>query len=961
MTACQGAKLTEKKHSGFLKRNVYIFLSFLIPMAIMTLVFAIKNYFPFGNRMILVYDAWHQYYPFLAEYQRMLKEGSSILYSWNTGGGANFYGIIANYVASPLYLLSAFIPSGTPWLQAFMAGTVVLRIGIAGMSFAVFLRKLFKRNDLSLVTFSLMYALCAYVLGYYWNMMWLDTVAIMPLVIAGVVSVLRDRKFSLYIISLALSVVCSFYIGYMVCLFVLIFCICYTVVSFVSFKHSLKNAGKMVVYTLIAFMLTAAVTVPAYMMLSASESSGSIQSFPLEYSINYAYGYNGENTLIHTLSAIVRTATNLLAYTQPITIKGGLPNIACGVLSLVLIPFYLFTKKIKLKEKIVSMSLLVFFLLSFVINQLNYIWHGMSTPAMVYYRWSFIFSFVLVVLAYRAFTLIDSFSKKTFIFASILMVLYLGCAFFLQRKLSVAITAAGALVIIVGFALYRAGKMKQRVLSVLLCLFVVCEMTLSAYYGVTIVKSTSLENYPENYEQVMELASVAQEKSGDDIIYRTEFMTTNTLNDGDVYSLYSLTTFNSMVDDSFTDFFSEFGLASSKGNNRYAYLENTPVANLFLNLKYLISRSEDDTAKCTEYLSVVATADECTLYENTAYVPMGFMTQKSLQEYELHEKSYLSVWAQNDIFRLATGIEEPVLVEIEPVEEPALSDEITLREGFTHKYYCDFSEYEEETVLTFDYELPEDGSYYGCFYSSSVDDVQLIVNGDEENALTLDQNFAYIAALGEYNKGDKLTAKISCEAGKTSAVSAYFVRLDEEVFEEGVEILSESTMKTTQWSDRGLKGTITAQEDGLFYTSVLYSDGFKAYVDGEEVEITPVGDSLIAFELTAGEHEIELKFTPVGLYAGIGISALGLVLFVILGIVSIKRRKNLPDDTQENAEPACETEPESDLQSESVVEPESDLKTQIEAEPESVSEEKVTEAYAESENILAENCETQQQ
>lgn len=905
MTASKEVMPAGKSRNGFFRSNVFIILSFLVPMAIMALAFALKKFFPFGDRMILVSDAWHQYYPFLAEYQRMLKEGASVFYSWNTGGGANFLGVIANYVASPLYLLSVFIPSGSPWLQAFMAGTVVLRIGVAGMSFAVFLRKVFKRNDLSLVTFSLMYALCAYILGYYWNMMWLDTVAIMPLVIAGAIDVLRERRFSLYIISLALSVVFSFYIGYMVCLFVFIVCICYTIVSFVSFKHSLKNAGRMLVYTLIAFMLTAAVTVPAYMALQTSDSAGSVESFPLEYKINYAYGYGSENTLFNTLSAIVRTATNLLAYTRPITMKGGLPNIACGVLSLVLIAFYFFTKKIKLREKIVSMSLLVFFLLSFVINQLNYIWHGMGTPAMVYYRWSFIFSFVLIVLAYRAFTLINAFSKKTFIFASALLVIYLACAFFVHRKLSVAITFAGAVVIIAGFVLYRAGKLKYRFLSLLLCLFVICEMTLSAYYGVTIVKTTSLEDYPKSYEQVMELAEFAKDKSGEDIMFRTEFTSPHTLNDGDMYSLFTISTFNSMVDDSYADFFAEFGLAASKGNNRYVPFENTPVANLFLNIKYLISRGEDE-ALCTKYLDTVATADECTLYENTAYIPMGFMAEESLLDYKLHEKSYLSVSGQNDIFRLATGIEEPVLIEVEPVKDIELSDDIALYESFKHKYLCDFKEKEEETILAFDYEVPEDGAYYGCFYSSTVDDTELVVNGDEENPLVFDQNFARIAALGEYKRGDKLTARIPCKEGKESGVSAYLVRLDDEVFEKGVEKLSQSTMKTTMWSDQGLEGIINVQEEGLFYTSVLYTEGFKAFVDGKEVEITPVADSFIAFKLPAGEHTIELKFFPPGLYAGIGVSVLGVVAFAVLCI--LKKVKGTDTTSQESSEETAEKE-----------------------------------------------------
>ena len=107
----------------------------------------------------------------------------------------------------------------------------------------------------------------------------------------------------------------------------------------------------------------------------------------------------------------------------------------------------------------------------------------------------------------------------------------------------------------------------------------------------------------------------------------------------------------------------------------------------------------------------------------------------------------------------------------------------------------------------------------------------------------------------------------------------------------GVEKLSASSMKTEEWTDRGLKGKIDVKEDGLFYTSVLYTEGFKAYVDGKEVEITPVADSFIAFELTKGEHEIELEFFTPGLNLGVCVTLCGVVLFLLLCFVSRTRAK----------------------------------------------------------------------
>jgi len=317
MTLCAKRNEAEGRLKGFIRNHLFIILAFAVPALILAVVFALRSFFPFGNRMVMISDGWHQYYPFLTEYQQMLKEGRSPMYSWNVGGGVNFFGVIGNYIASPLYLLTAIIPSGVPWLPLFLALTVIIRIGCAGMFFGIFLRKVFAKNDISLVAFGTMYALCAFAMGYYWNTMWLDTFALMPLVLAGVVGVLRDKKFGLYIVSLALSVITSFYIGYMVCLFVLIFSIGYTVVSFVSIKESLKNAGKMVLYTGIAFMMTAFITIPVYMALQGSESAGSVNGFPGEYTVDYGFGIDN-NGIVGTLLAFARVATAMISADNPI-------------------------------------------------------------------------------------------------------------------------------------------------------------------------------------------------------------------------------------------------------------------------------------------------------------------------------------------------------------------------------------------------------------------------------------------------------------------------------------------------------------------------------------------------------------------------------------------------------------------------------------------------------------------
>ena len=69
-------------------------------------------------------------------------------------------------------------------------------------------------------SFAVMYALCSYILGYYWNIIWLDTVALLPLVVLGLVYLVRDGKCqSLCGSHWDLSLFTNFYIGMFTCIF----------------------------------------------------------------------------------------------------------------------------------------------------------------------------------------------------------------------------------------------------------------------------------------------------------------------------------------------------------------------------------------------------------------------------------------------------------------------------------------------------------------------------------------------------------------------------------------------------------------------------------------------------------------------------------------------------------------------------------------------------------------------
>ena len=402
----------------------YLALSFAIPFIGVVIVMMVSGYYPFGSYSMLYSDCYHQYFPFFKAFREALLSGDSLLYSWNVGMGMDYLGLIAYYLASPLNLLSVLLPES--WLLGYFSLLIPIKLGLASLFFAIFLKKFFEKNDLSIALFGSLYGLCAWALGYQWNIMWLDTFALLPLVALGTVYLLRDKKFLLYTITLALSIVSNYYIGLFTCIFVLLLFIGYQIICCKSVGRFFADLGRIALFSALAIGMTAFLELPAFAALQTTQSS--VNSFPTTFSLNMvdselcaeakaawntykAAKEAGEPTMALFWTAMKESIAPIMDGMRQVagnmgggltpTFKEGLPNLYCGIGTIALAFIFLTLKDVKVREKICCVALLVFFALSFIIRQLDYVWHGFHFTNMIPYRFSFLFSFVMLYMAYR--------------------------------------------------------------------------------------------------------------------------------------------------------------------------------------------------------------------------------------------------------------------------------------------------------------------------------------------------------------------------------------------------------------------------------------------------------------------------------------------------------------------------------------------------------------------------------
>ena len=374
----------------------YIFLAFLMPFLGICIMMLARGFIPFGKLSMLYSDMYHQYYPFFVSFRKALLSGESLLYNWEIGMGIDHLGLISYYLASPLNLLSVLVPEHA--LLGYFSMLIPIKLGFAGLFFAIFLKRLFGKNDFSIVAFGSLYALCAWALGYQWNIMWLDTFALLPLVALGTVSLLRDKKFLLYTLSLTFSVLINYYIGFFTCIFVALLFFCYEICRWQGLRRFLQDLGRIALYSALAIGMTAILTVPAFAALQTTQSS--VNKFPQGFKLNIA----DEATWKGLLDAMRQVAGNMNGTLEP-TFKEGLPNVFCGVGATFFAFLFLTCRQVRLRDKLCSLGLLLFFNVSFIIRQLDYIWHGFHFTNMIPYRFSFLYSFVLLYMAYRGWLL----------------------------------------------------------------------------------------------------------------------------------------------------------------------------------------------------------------------------------------------------------------------------------------------------------------------------------------------------------------------------------------------------------------------------------------------------------------------------------------------------------------------------------------------------------------------------
>lgn len=809
-------------------------LAFLYPFCIMLMILIVRGIYPFGDKSFLHMDMYHQYMPFFAEFLHKLKNGESLLYSWNVGMGSNFLALFSYYLASPANWLVVLSPE--KYLMEFMTFLIVIKMSLCGVTFYQYLKYHFKEERYSMVLFSCFYALSGFLAAYNWDIMWLDNVILAPLIILGLEKLFYEKKFLVYTLTLGLSILSDYYLSIMICIFVVLYFLVLLFAEPKRWKAIFPFAGS----SLLAGGLAGVLLLPTYFALRFSEFGQF--AFPKKIS-----------TYFPLWDVVARHFMNVVTEQQ----LDHWPNIYCGVAVFLLLPAYVLNRRIPWRERLGKLALSAFLLLGFSVNMLAFVWHGFNYPDSLPARQSFLYIFLMLLMCYEAFVKLRSVSTKVLwgSLAGTLMYVLL-CEKFLGYDGDFTLASFyGTGIFLLLYAgllcLYHRGNFGNRRIyagfMVLSTAVVLLESGINM--ASTSVSVTSRSAYLEDLDAYEKL--VARVRERDDGFYRFEKWKRTTKNDGNLVGYPTATVFSSTANSYIGDLYEKWGMGYSKVF--YCFDGATPLTSALLNVKYMFSETPREEAG--GLYRFVDEEDGIYLYECSLSLPLGFVAPEG---FHMPEE------------KLDRTVTTPFEVQNDMVQELADGERI----------FIPVSVQDEGAAVRID--ILETGYYYAFSRSKKTKNMTVSVDGRETEYKKMGNG--YILPIGYVEAGSEVL--LTCEENVELNIAA--CRLEMETLQTVIEKLQSQTFSVEDFSSDYIRGHIQVDTPGELVLSIPYEPGWSILVDGKEVEPDWYAEAFLSVWLEKGEHQITLTYFPQGLKAGIAVSVLSLAVLAVICILQQK-------------------------------------------------------------------------
>lgn len=896
--------------------SMFLYLtSFVTPFLIIVVAMYSLKIVPFGENTFLISDASGLYINSLSYIGRMFRGLEGVVYSFEKGLGGNMMGYIGGSYMNPVYIIFCFFDiADYPLAYSLVC---LCNLSLCGLTMYILLKDLYGHKVSNLI-FSTSYALMGFCSAYCFQIMFFAGVQALPLMIVGIRRIFQKRNSWLYVLAIAYALFSNYYQGYVLCVFsVLVF---FSV--FLLEKDNLKGSKlavfvKYLLSSVWGGLLPIITWLPAFLSLKGGRlDQTGIRDFSFAENMPFleigSKLFSGANSTNEQMS--------------------GYPNIYVGLLPVALVILFFMNKRIDKRKKTIAAGLIGFYLLMFYIIAFNMMMHGGTTTNWFNYRYSYIFSFLLIFIAAFEWQYVMEASsvelKRCFV-AMILVTLVI-----FSKKYSFVIGGLVlfdfAILLIMALVWYMHRKEPisnplktvNLVILVLTCFSLFVNFTVSTYNLVNPSGwSQRLPDYQDTVEKVNPLVSGVKLANHD--FYRMEVtkqLSGTCGNDPFLYG-YNGVGHGGSHERNFVRK-ELFKLGVHWYDMRNYYEEGIPAAtDALLGIKYLIA-NEDITEEKNyirltdmEQMGLGSNGENYDLYQSTYELPIAFMSEITVNDFQLSDEDIFDnlnkVWQGiSDSDKLAFISENDIMFEslnMIDTRRMSASDARSILEEYKNDpvIYAGSTFSEAETKSS----------------SSNAGDRGLTVSliMDEQPQFCASLGFSFTAKqegpiyvyhraalmpsggsgapilkyMGYYHKGDQVKGYLLVQKDYVDKVTfeefsgrfrAAYADLD--ALQSMSDMVREQPTTIEKIKESHLKGTMTAGENQELLFTIPWDEGWTCYVDGQKTELQKVLGVFMAAKVTPGEHAYEMLYEPEGLSMAMKISiadAILTLLYLVIG------------------------------------------------------------------------------
>lgn len=809
----------------------------------------------------------HQYLPFLYSLRDILAGKASPLYLPSMCLGGNMLGVAAYYLMSPLNLITCLFPRE----QLYTAVSLLyfLRTGLCGLTMGVYAGR---RHGYSLrcLVPALAYALMAYMLAYSINYLWQDDVILLPLVALGIVRLIREQRPFLYILALAAALFLNFYIGYILCLFSVLFFLFELIAAEGGNRPAVgKTILSFVTASLAAAALAAVILLPAFRSLAGGKAEFSLSVLSLTPKF-----------------ALPRMLSKLYpgAFVYEEIMPDGLPQIFCGTVTSALTILYFANRSIPRRRRLLAGGLMLVLAASFWITALDRIWHGLNDPNWYNYRYSFLLSFLMAAAADRELSALREGTRPRHLLLPPVVIAAAAAAAFAGQAYAydgrpaalaavlIAAAASGALAVYL-----RPGTGPRLAAGALAALLVVHAGELAVNARITLSGLTEQASDADAYAEYAANKAAAFaliDTAGEYVRVESPVFFDQDRCEPMLFGYDGLSHFGSTIAQENLDLLDRLGL------DRYTDLWAmygpgvTAAADTLLGVRYVVS---DTLAK--DY-TPLGEAGGYTVFENPLALPTGWTADEAVAGPVIAGDSFAAADAL--YAAAAPEIGRDIFV---PAAVSAAALENFTADGTRYTRGADGA-----AAITWAVTAEADGPLYAEFGIPDFPGVMIYADGVMRAMYASAQTNGTVY-LGDYAAGDTVEVRLQAFFDITVEYAA-FATEDASALARYADALAAGGCPLTKLSPSHYAGGFTtADGDEYLVLTIPYDTSWRIFLDGTAVTPLCVQDGLTALAVTQGRHTVELRYLPAGLVPGAVITAAAAA-----GLLAayLRRRKKAP-------------------------------------------------------------------